>query len=101
MPNTKRPNAARRHNRGGKQSPGRQLSGATPGRGQADTQANAKRSYERYMALARDAASAGDEIESENYYQHAEHYLRTMRDPAGGSDSHDERPAAGKGLPAT
>lgn len=40
--------------------------------------ANAKRNYERYMALAKDAEQAGDPIQSENYYQHAEHYLRVM-----------------------
>jgi hypothetical protein len=35
------------------------------------------------MALARAAASTGDEIEIENYYQHAEHYFRLMRAQAG------------------
>jgi hypothetical protein len=40
---------------------------------------NAQRSYERYITLAREAASAGDVIEMENCYQHAEHFLRTMR----------------------
>jgi Domain of unknown function (DUF4167) len=44
--------------------------------------ANAKQSYERYMALARAAALAGDEIEMENCYQHAEHYFRVMREQA-------------------
>jgi hypothetical protein len=42
--------------------------------------ANAKQSYERYMALARAAALAGDPIEMENCYQHAEHYFRVMRE---------------------
>ncbi len=41
---------------------------------------DAKRDYERYLALARAAASAGDAIESENLYQHAEHYYRLMRE---------------------
>ena len=41
--------------------------------------ANAKRSYERYIALARSAALTGDAIEIENYYQHAEHYMKLMR----------------------
>ncbi len=40
--------------------------------------ANAKRSYERYITLARNAGSTGDIVEIENYYQHAEHYLRLM-----------------------
>jgi len=41
--------------------------------------ANAKRSHERYMALARAATLAGDRIEAENFYQHAEHYFRLMK----------------------
>ena len=45
-----------------------------------NTMANAKQSYERYMALARAAALAGDPIEMENCYQHAEHYFRVMRE---------------------
>jgi len=42
--------------------------------------ANAKRSYERYIALARTASLAGDVVEMENCYQHAEHYFRMMRE---------------------
>ena len=38
-----------------------------------------QRRYERYMSLARNAASSGDVIEAENLYQHAEHYLREMQ----------------------
>jgi len=35
--------------------------------------------YEKYQALSRDAASAGDRVKGENYAQHAEHYFRVMR----------------------
>lgn len=59
--------------------------------------AAAKRHYERYIALAREAASAGDPIEAENFYQHAEHYLRTMREQ--GRGGRDERATSGEGLP--
>ena len=38
----------------------------------------AQRSYERYLALAQAQAQSGDEIGAENYYQHAEHYLRSI-----------------------
>ena len=31
---------------------------------------------ERYVALAREAAIGDDRVSAENYYQHAEHYLR-------------------------
>jgi hypothetical protein len=36
---------------------------------------NSLRSYERYLELARAAASAGDDVGMENYYQHAEHFF--------------------------
>src|SRR3954447_13077579 len=32
--------------------------------------------FERYVALAREAAIGGDSIAAENFYQHAEHYFR-------------------------
>ncbi|QEN85738.1 DUF4167 domain-containing protein [Labrys sp. KNU-23] len=38
--------------------------------------------YERYLTLAQAQAMAGDAIAAENYYQHAEHYLRLMHDRA-------------------
>jgi hypothetical protein len=47
---------------------------------------NAQRNYERYLALARAEALSGDRIAAENYFQHAEHYLRSM---------HESRSAAG------
>ena len=39
---------------------------------------SAQRSYERYLALAKSQAQAGDIVGAENYYQHAEHYFRSM-----------------------
>jgi Domain of unknown function (DUF4167) len=39
---------------------------------------NAQRNYERYLALAQAQAQSGDVIGAENYYQHAEHYFRSM-----------------------
>jgi hypothetical protein len=37
-----------------------------------------RRSYERYLALAHAEALNGDRIAAENYFQHAEHYFRSM-----------------------
>ena len=76
MPNDKQSNAARRGARNNNQRPrpGQQRPNANRPNGVSAN--DAKRSYARYMALA----SAGDSIESENFYQHAEHYLRTMRE---------------------
>ena len=39
---------------------------------------NAQRNYERYLELARAETVAGNTVGAENYYQHAEHYFRTM-----------------------
>jgi hypothetical protein len=45
---------------------------------QARNVQNAQRNYERYLALARAEALTGDRIVAENYFQHAEHYFRSM-----------------------
>ena len=45
---------------------------------QARNAQNAQRNYERYLALARAEALTGDRIVAENYFQHAEHYFRSM-----------------------
>jgi hypothetical protein len=47
-------------------------------RPQARNAQNAQRSYERYLALARTEALAGDRIAAEKHFQHAEHYFRSM-----------------------
>jgi hypothetical protein len=38
---------------------------------------------ERYMALAQAEAQAGNLIAAENYYQHAEHFHRSMSSDSG------------------
>lgn len=40
--------------------------------------AGAQASYERYLAMAKAKALAGDRIEAERYYQYAEHYHRLI-----------------------
>jgi hypothetical protein len=39
---------------------------------------SANQVHEKYLTMARDAASAGDRIAAENYLQHAEHYFRII-----------------------
>jgi len=39
-----------------------------------------RRNYERYVALAREAAAAGDAVQTEHWHQHAEHYFRMMKE---------------------
>lgn len=43
---------------------------------------SAQANYERYLALAKAKALAGDRIEAERYYQYAEHYLRLIKGTA-------------------
>lgn len=43
---------------------------------------NAYQINEKYLALARDAAGAGDRVLAESYYQHAEHYQRFINEIA-------------------
>jgi hypothetical protein len=43
----------------------------------------ARKNYERYLALARAEVLAGNTVAAENYYQHAEHYLRSMSSDQG------------------
>lgn len=39
---------------------------------------NAQQLMDKYLTLARDAASQGDRIAAENFYQHADHYYRVV-----------------------
>jgi Domain of unknown function (DUF4167) len=48
------------------------------GRSEPKGSQNAHRNYEQYLALAGAASLAGDAVGAENYYQHAEHFFRSM-----------------------
>ena len=39
---------------------------------------SSKQIYEKYISLARDAQSSGDNVLEESYFQHAEHYARIL-----------------------
>ena len=60
--------------------PKRQGQRPPQGRPNGNGSGNAQRNYERYLALAREAALSGDNVEMENCYQHAEHYFRVMKE---------------------
>ena len=68
---------------------------------------NAQQVVEKYLALARDATSAGDRITAESYFQHAEHYYRVMTANGGPEDRsarngrpQDEQAAGAEAPPA-
>ena len=50
--------------------------------------------FERYIALAREAATSDDRIATENFYQHAEHYFRM-------NNANPERNRQQAGAPST
>ena len=69
---------------------------------------NAQQLMDKYLSLARDAASQGDRIAAENYFQHADHYYRIVHarneqqearrranDQGGGDASNDPIPVQG------
>ena len=41
---------------------------------------SAEKSFEKYTTLAKEAMSAGDKTLSENYLQHADHFMRIIED---------------------
>ena len=41
---------------------------------------SAERLFEKYNTLAKEAMSSGDKTLSENYFQHADHYMRIIED---------------------
>ncbi|WP_074381606.1 DUF4167 domain-containing protein [Bartonella doshiae] len=52
---------------------------------------NAQQIADKYLSLARDAQGAGDRVMSENYLQHAEHYLRIILAAVGQTSQHVRR----------
>ena len=48
---------------------------------------NAQQLYEKYTALAHDAASAGERISAEAYSQYADHYFRLHQAAVGAADA--------------
>ena len=85
--NNSRRNNFRRNDRGFKPNPDRSKFGTSfsnnenfkrkiPGRNNH----NASKLMEKYNNLAREALSNGDKILSENYFQHADHFMRILND---------------------
>ena len=58
--------------------PTRRNEPSRPPRPQTRNAQNAQRNYERYLALAQAETLAGDRIAAENYFQHADHYFRSI-----------------------
>lgn len=52
-----------------------------------------KQFLDRYLNLAKEATSHGDQITAEGYYQHAEHYLRQLNEMGGAEHKKPSSPA--------
>ncbi|MDB5492284.1 MAG: hypothetical protein JWO78_2133 [Micavibrio sp.] len=87
------PNRRSRNNRGGHSSSGggqRPHGGGNSGPNRSQVfdsngpdvriRGTAYQIQEKYMALAKDAASSGDRVMAESYLQHAEHYQRVINE---------------------
>jgi hypothetical protein len=59
----------------------------------------AQQVVDRYLALGRDAYSAGDPITAESFYQHAEHYYRLLNVEAPDGERGPGRPRAADATP--
>ncbi|PPR52873.1 MAG: hypothetical protein CFH16_01315 [Alphaproteobacteria bacterium MarineAlpha5_Bin6] len=46
--------------------------------GKIRNKGNLSQQYQKYLKLAKEASSSGDRIQTEYYYQFADHYFRTM-----------------------
>lgn len=78
-------NSRRMRNRGnGKRHPALRNQALESNGPDGKIRGTAQQVLDRYLALARDATSAGDPIAAEGFFQHAEHYFRLMH----GSDGH-------------
>jgi len=58
---------------------------SSPARPEQKNSQNAQRNYERYLALAHAEAQIGNKVGAENYFQHAEHYYRSMSSDSEGT----------------
>lgn len=63
---------------------------------------NPQQIIEKYQALSRDSYLTGDRVMSENYAQHAEHYIRMLRQVrAAQTESQPEAPACAAQKPVS
>ena len=68
---------------------------------QGRVRGTAQQLHEKYLALARDASSAGDRITAESFFQHADHYYRIFaaanQPQEGSGDRQPDAPAGAEG----
>ena len=60
---------------------------------------NAEKLVEKYTTLAKEALSSGDRTLSENYYQHADHYIRVVDEKNLSKNQSNDKAEVKKDLP--
>ena len=79
MKHNPNPNPKRGRSRGnGKRGPSHKGQNFESSGSDNKIRGSAQQVLDKYLILARDAASAGDRIASENFHQYAEHYFRVV-----------------------
>ena len=78
----RRPNSGRGHRQhnGGLSQPRQNSFSNGHSRNNFRQTLSAEKLYEKYTTLANEAISSGDKTLSENYFQHADHFLRIIED---------------------
>mgnify|MGYP003395763173 FL=1 len=91
LPNTRRPRG-RSNNNGRGHHPNTRNQNFDSSGPEGRIRGTANQIFDRYMAMARDALSAGDMVAAENYFQHAEHYYRIININGGGGNGQPQQP---------
>ena len=71
---------------GGKRHPSSRLHSVESAGPDVKVRGSAQQVLDKYLALARDAISAGDRVAAEGYFQYADHYYRLVHADGGGSN---------------
>lgn len=90
--NARRARSHRNHNNNGRRSPSNRVHTYDSNGPDVRIRGNAFQINEKYLALARDAAAAGDRVLAESYLQHAEHYQRLINELTGDDASRADQP---------
>ncbi|MDD9876850.1 MAG: DUF4167 domain-containing protein [Magnetovibrio sp.] len=88
-------NSRRSRSRGGNKRQGGGRNNFESNGPEVKVRGTAQQVLDKYLALGRDAASAGDRINAESYFQHAEHYYRVLNaDQGENQNRRDRRPSS-------
>ena len=62
---------------------------------------SAEKLFEKYSSLAKEALSTGDKTLSENYFQHADHFMRVIENKNKNANQNRTQPESGNSNPSS